>query len=235
MQALLTSFEAYLQAGSVQAYAAVFAGGVLISFTPCVYPVLPITVGYIGSRSRGSRWRGFSLSVSYVLGMAVAYAALGSVAALTGRVFGQVAASPLANLLVGNLCILMALSLFDIFHLPTPSFLAGAGSGKDRGGIAGAFAVGAASGLVVGPCTAPVLGALLLYVGTRQNVLFGASLLFVFALGMGTLLLLAGTFAGFLSSLPRSGRWMEAVRKGFGVFLILVGEYFLVEAGKLLV
>ena len=87
----------------------------------------------------------------------------------------------------------------------------------------------------MGPCTAPVLGALLLYVGTRQNVPFGASLLFVFALGMGTLLLLAGTFAGFLAGLPRSGRWMEAVRKGFGVFLILVGEYFLVEAGKLLV
>jgi len=231
----MNSFHRYLEAGSALAFLAVFAGGVLISFTPCIYPVLPITVGYIGSRSRGSRWRGFSLSVSYVLGMAVTYAALGSVAALTGRVFGQVAASPLVHFLVGNVCILMALSLFDLFHLPTPSFLSGTGAGRDRGGIAGAFAVGAVSGLVVGPCTAPVLGALLLYVGTRQNVPFGASLLFVFALGMGTLLLLAGTFAGFLAGLPRSGRWMEAVRKGFGVFLILVGEYFLVEAGKLLV
>lgn len=235
MQELTSSFQGYLQAGSALAYLAVFAGGVLISFTPCIYPVLPITVGYIGSRSGGSRGRGFFLSVSYVLGMAIVYAALGSVAALSGRVFGQVAASPLANVLVGNVCILMALSLFDLFHLPTPSFLSGDGTGKDRGGIAGAFAVGAVSGLIVGPCTAPVLGALLLFVGTRQNVLFGASLLFVFALGMGMLLLLAGTFTGFLASLPRSGRWLEAVKKGFGIFLILVGEYFLIEAGKLLV
>jgi len=235
MQELLGSFNGYLEAGSPLAFLAVFAGGVLISFTPCIYPVLPITVGYIGSRSRGSRRRGFALSVFYVLGMAATYAALGSVAALTGRVFGQVAANPLVNLIVGNLCILMALSLFDLFHLPTVSFPSGSGPGKERGGIAGAFAVGAASGLVVGPCTAPVLGALLLYVGTKRNIPFGASLLFVFALGMGTLLLLAGTLSGFLAGLPRSGRWMEAVKKGFGILLLLVGEYYLVEAGKLLV
>lgn len=235
MQELASSFQGYLQAGSALAYLAVFAGGVLISFTPCIYPVLPITVGYIGSRSGGSRGRGFFLSVSYVLGMSATYAALGSVAALSGSVFGQAAASPLVHILVGNVCILMALSLFDLFHLPAIPFLPGNGWRKDRGGIAGAFAVGAVSGLVVGPCTAPVLGALLLYVGTRQNVPFGASLLFVFALGMGMLLLLAGTFTGFLAGLPRSGRWLEAVKKGFGVLLVLVGEYYLVEAGKLLV
>ncbi len=233
MQELLGSFQRYLEAGSAIAYVAVFAGGVLISFTPCVYPVLPITVGYIGSRSGGSRGRGVLLSVSYILGMAVTYAVLGSVAALSGRVFGLVAASPLTNLLVGNLCLLMALSLFDLFHLPTLSL--GTGPGKDRGGAAGAFAVGAVSGLVVGPCTAPVLGALLLYVGTRRNVLFGGSLLFVFALGMGTLLLLAGAFTGFLASLPRSGRWLEKIKKGFALLLFLVGEYYLIEAGKLLV
>jgi len=234
-QKLLNAFHGYLEAGSGLAYVAVFAGGVLISFTPCIYPVLPITVGYIGSRSGGSRGKGFILSVSYVLGMAAVYTVLGSVAALSGRVFGEAAASPLVNLLVGNLCILMALSLFDLFHLPAIPWFSRAPVNGGRGGIAGAFAVGAVSGLVVGPCTAPVLGTLLLYVGTRQNLLFGASLLFVFALGMGTLLLLAGTFTGFLASLPRSGRWMETIRKGFGFLLILVGEYFLVEAGKLLV
>lgn len=234
MQELLSSFHGYMEAGSALAYLAVFAGGVLISFTPCIYPVLPITVGYIGSRGGGSRSRGFFLSVSYILGMAVTYAALGSFAALSGRVFGQVTASPLVHFLVGNVCILMALSLFDLFHLPALSFRPAPDGKKNRGGIPGAFAVGAVSGFVVGPCTAPVLGALLLYVGTRQNVLFGASLLFVFALGMGTLLLLAGTCTGFLAGLPRSGKWMKAVQRGFGVLLILVGEYFLVEAGKLL-
>ena len=234
MQELTAAFQEYLASGSPIAYAAVFAGGVLIGFTPCIYPVLPITVGYIGSRSGGSRARGFFLSVFYALGMAATYAVLGSDAALAGTVFGQGAASPLANFLVGIVCLLMALSLFDLFHLPVPSFLS-ASRGKARGGIIGAFAVGAASGLVVGPCTAPVLGSLLFYVGTRKNLPFGASLLFLFALGMGVLPVLAGTFAGLLASLPKSGRWMETVRKGFGILLILVGGTFLVEAGKLLV
>ena len=235
MQNLLHSFEAYLQAGSVLTYAAVFAGGVLISFTPCVYPVLPITVGYIGGRSQGSKAKGFFLSISYVLGMAAMYAALGSVAALTGRVFGRTAASPVTNIVIGNICILMALSLLDVFHVPLPGFSGRGSTGKGRGGGIGAFAMGLLSGLVVGPCTAPVLGTLLVYVGARRNVLFGTSLLFVFALGMGFLLLVAGTFTGLLANLPKSGRWTETVKKGFGVFLILAGEYFLLEAGKLLV
>ena len=235
MQSLLQSFDAYLQAGSILAYAAVFVGGVLISFTPCVYPVLPITVGYIGGRSQDSRAMGFFLSLSYVLGMAVTYAALGSIAALSGRVFGQMAATPVTNIIVGNICILMALSLLDVFHLPMPAFLAGLPSRKRRSGMLGAFGIGLVSGLVVGPCTAPVLGALLVYVGAKQNVLFGTSLLFVFALGMGSLLLVIGTFTGLLVNLPKSGRWTEGIKKGFGFFLILVGEYFLLEAGKLLI
>lgn len=235
MQNLLSSLGAYLQDGSIMAYVAVFAGGALISFTPCIYPVLPITVGYIGGRSQGSKGKGFFLSLSYVLGMAVTYAALGTVAAMTGRVFGATAASPVTNIVVGNICILMALSMLDVFHVPMPDFLSGASAGKRRSGVLGSFAVGMASGLVVGPCTAPVLGALLVFVGARQNILFGTSLLFVFALGMGTLLLAAGTFSGLLANLPKSGKWTETVKKGFGLFLILVGEYFLVEAGKLLV
>src|SRR4030042_6580105 len=158
MQAMLNSFEAYLQAGSVLAYAAVFAGGVLISFTPCVYPVLPITVVYSGGRSQGSKARGFILSLSYVLGMAVTYAAIGTVAAVTGQVFGQVAASPATNIVVGNICILMALSMLDVFHVPVPAFLSGASAGKRSGGGGGAFAIGLLSGLVVGPWPAPGLG-----------------------------------------------------------------------------
>jgi cytochrome c-type biogenesis protein len=235
LQNLLHSLEAYLRTGSALAYAAVFAGGVLIGFTPCVYPVLPITVGYIGGRSPGSKAKGFFLSLSYVLGMAAMYAALGCLAALTGQVFGRTAASPLTNIVVGNICILMALSLLDVFHVPIPSFPGRGSTGKGRSGATGAFAMGLLSGLVVGPCTAPVLGALLAYVGARRNILFGASLLFVFALGMGFLLLVVGTFTGLLANLPKSGKWAENIKKGFGVLLILVGEYFLLEAGKLLV
>jgi thiol:disulfide interchange protein DsbD len=235
MEAIVNSLQTYLQTGSVLAYAAVFVGGLFVSFTPCVYPAIPITVGYIGSRSLGSRTRGFFLSLAYVAGMAVTYAALGAAAALTGRVFGEIAASPVSYLVVGNLCILLALSLFDVVRIPLPSSLAKAGTPEWSGGIFGAVGVGMAAGIVVGPCTAPVMGALLLYVGTRQNVALGMSLLFVFALGMGALLVLLGTFSGILAGLPKSGRWLLLVKRGFGVLMLLAGEYFLVEAGRLLV
>lgn len=228
MSDFLTLFDAYLRAGSVFAVAAAFAAGALVSFTPCIYPLLPVTAGYVGGMSRGSRSRAFLLSLSYALGMAVVYAALGAAAALSGRVFGADAASPAANIAVGAICILMGLSLFDLFRLNIPALPAGVATG--RGGGAGAFAFGAASGLVVGPCTAPVLGSLLVYVASRQNVPFGASLLFAFALGMGLLPVLAGTFAGLLAALPRSGPWLSRVKKGFGVVLIAAGAYFLVTA-----
>src|SRR4030065_429146 len=105
-------------------------------------------------------------------------------------------------------------SFAPLSPLPVPAFLSGASAGKRRSGVVGAFAIGLMSGLVVGPCTAPVLGALLVYVGARQNVLFGTSLLFVFALGMGVFLLVVGAFTGVLANLPTSGRWTGGAEKG---------------------
>lgn len=233
-QAVLEALQSSLRTGSGLAFAAAFGAGVLTSFTPCVYPLIPVTAGYVGSRSAGSRRRGFFLSAAYVAGMALTYAALGTAAALLGRVFGEAGASPWGYLLVGNVCLLLALSLFDVVRLPLPQ-PAGRTAPRAGGSAAGAFAVGMASGLVVGPCTAPVLGALLLFVGSRQNVLFGAALLFAFALGMGTLLLAVGTFSGILAGLPRPGAWLERIRKIFGVLLILAAEYLFVKAGILFV
>jgi len=229
---MLNSVEVYLRAGSVLAYVAVFVGGILASLTPCLYPVIPVTVGFIGGRSRGSRLKGFLLSLSYVVGMAVTYAALGSAAVLAGRVFGEVGASPIPYLVVGNLCLVFSLSLLDVLAIPLPSFSPGRLSGRRPAGIVGAFLVGMASGLIVGPCTAPILGSLLVYVGSRQNLLFGVSLLFVFALGMGSPLVVLGTFSGMIANLPKSGRWLENVKKGFGLLMLLAAEYLFLQAGK---
>jgi len=234
--ALLSSFQTYLQAGSPLAYAASFLGGFLVGFTPCVYPVLPVTVGYIGCRSGGSRVRSFLLSAAYVVGMALTYAALGVAAGLSGSVFGEVTAHPLSYLVLGNVCILLSLSLFDVFHLPTPAILARPGGPSiPPRGMGGAFAVGMLSGLVIGPCTAPVLGGLLLYVGASGHPVFGATLLFTFALGMGVPVVALGTFAGMLAHLPKAGEWTVKVQRAFGVLLLLAGEYLLLEAGKRLV
>jgi thiol:disulfide interchange protein DsbD len=233
---LLSSFQSSLLAGSPLAYALAFLGGLLVSFTPCVYPILPVTVGYVGSRCGRSRRHALLLSAAYVVGMALTYAVLGMAAGLSGSVFGEATSHPLSYLVLGNICILFALSMFDLFRLPIPAILArSGGTGSAPGGTGGAFVVGMLSGLVVGPCTAPVLGGLLLYVGASGHPVFGATLLFTFALGMGIPVVALGTFTGMLANLPKAGRWTVKVQRAFGVLLLLAGEYLLLEAGKRLV
>lgn len=231
----LEALEGYLQSTSLLAYAMVFVGGVVTSFTPCVYPMIPITLGYIGGHSGTSKLRGLLLSSFYVLGVAVTYSTLGGIAALTGRVFGEISTNPIVYFVVANVCILLGLSMLDVFALPVPSFLTRMQPRDGRKGPLGAFAVGWATGWVAAPCTAPVLGVLLGFIAARQHVAYGMTLMFTFAVGMGTLLVLVGTFAGLLAALPKSGAWMVKIKKGFGWVMIAAGEYLLIQAGKLLI
>jgi len=222
--------EPRLQSFSLTAYLIVFAAGVLTSFTPCVYPMIPVTVTYIGGASAGSKRRAALRTLVYVLGIAVVYSALGAFAALSGRFFGQISSSPWVLFAVGNVIILFGLSMLDAIVIPVPGILSRGARGGDN--YLGALILGMASGFVAAPCTAPVLGTLLLFVGSSGNVAYGASLLFVFAFGLGFLLLLLGTFAGSLASLPKAGAWMVTIKKIFGFGMILVGEYFLIQMGK---
>jgi cytochrome c-type biogenesis protein len=237
METVLNGFSLYLKDASILAFPIAYIGGIFISFSPCVYPVAPITIAFIGAHSAGSRWKGLWLSLIYVLGMACTYTVLGGVASLSGRLFGQIQTNPWTYFFLANICLFMGLSLLGVFSpaFTTPAFLAGLQGREKPGGAVGSFLVGALSGLVVGPCTAPVLAVLLSYVAARQNAIFGMSLLFVFSLGMGTLLLLLGTFAGLLSSLPRSGPWMVRINRLFGLVLLAMAEYFLINAGMLFI
>lgn len=234
MNSFLANIETLIQTNPLLAFVGVFIAGVLVSFTPCVYPVIPLTLGYIGARSVESRWKGFLLSLVYVLGMAITYAILGAFAALSGRLFGQVGSNPWIYFAVANVCLALGLSMFDVIRIPQLSLASYRPSQKGRG-FWGAFLVGVFSGLIVGPCTAPVMAAILVYVASRQHVLYGFSLLFVFGYGVGFFLILIGTFAGLLSNLPRSGPWLERVKKGFGWVLILTAEYLFIKMGGLLV
>lgn len=223
-----------IQANPLLAFALIFLAGVGVSFTPCVYPVIPITLGYIGARSAGSRWKGFTLSLVYVLGMALTYAVLGAFAALTGRLFGQIGSSPWTYLVVAVVCLLLGLSMLGVFALPQISLAPGTLSpSKGKKGYFGALLVGIVSGLIVGPCTAPVLATVLVYVGSKQNVLYGFSLLFTFGYGVGFLMILLGTFTGLLSSIPRSGAWLEQTKKIFGWLLIASAVYLFSKTGGL--
>jgi cytochrome c-type biogenesis protein len=219
--------------GNIFDYAIAFWSGVLVSFTPCVYPLMPVTAGIIaGLNTQGSRWRGFVISLVYVLGLAVTYSCLAVVASLSGKVFGQLQNDPVVFLVIGNILVLFALCLFDVIQLPALGIdLQGKIKLKNLWTV---FFLGMAGGFIVGPCTAPVLGSLLLYVAAKKNVLYGASLLFVFSYGVGASLILIGTFSGFVSRLPRSGVWLVAIKRLCAVVLLIAGELLLIKAGRLM-
>ena len=174
----------------------------------------------------------FVISLVYVLGMAITYTTLAVVASLTGKIFGQFQNQPIVFLIVGNFFILFALVLFDFIPMPTIGI--NVQNKVKIKNLWSVFLMGMISGLIVGPCTAPVLGALLVYVASRQNVLFGASLMFVFSYGVGASLILVGTFSGILSNLPKSGSWLLIIKRLCALFLFIAGEYFIIKAGRLM-
>lgn len=230
VEPLTSHFELYLGHSLVLAYAAAYLAGVLVSFTPCVYPVVPITAAVIGAQGGVSAGRGFVLSLSFVLGLAVTYTAIGMFAALTGKLFGTVQASPITQGTLGVLFIVMGLAMLEFFYLSLERFMTSPRAGTGRKGIVGSFAIGLTSGFLLGPCTAPVLAVILGVVAAERSVLFGGTLLFVFSFGVGSLLILVGTFTGILAGLPKSGAWMAAVKKGSGTVMLAVGIYFLYSA-----
>jgi thiol:disulfide interchange protein DsbD len=216
-----------LERGSWLAFLIVFLGGILTSFTPCVYPVIPITVGYIGGRSAGKPLRGLGLAAIFVLGIATVYSSLGLISAATGTLFGSLSGSPYVIVGVAAIFALMGLSMLGAFEIVLPvSWLGGPITLEEKlkgGGwreLAGALLIGMVSGLVMAPCVGPVIVALLAWVAKTQNLLLGWALLFVFSLGLGLLFLVIGTFAGAIQALPKAGAWMEGIKKGFGWILI---------------
>lgn len=235
MQELINSFQHNISAAPHLAFMAAFAAGVVASLTPCVYPMIPVTIAFIGgSAAGGSRSRGFMLSISYVLGLAISYAILGAVAAVMGKMFGSWASHPAVYFAMAAVFIIFGLSMMDLFMIPMPGFLSSIAPKKKSAGAIGAFSVGAASAFVAAPCTAPIVLAILTLVANGRNVVYGFSLLFTFALGMGLLLVVVGTFAGALASMPKSGAWMEKVKKGFGGLMIVVAAYFIFKAISLM-
>jgi len=211
--------------GSPLDYLFAFLGGILISFTPCVYPLIPITVGYIGVKAGGSKLKGLVLSLVYVTGIAFTYSVLGLLASLTGTIFGRISSSPITYFFVGGVIILFGLSMLDLFRIPLPNIIKLTKFKKQS--YFSTFILGLSSGLIASPCLTPVLGSILVYLTAKKNLLYGVTLLFSFAYGMGLMLILVGTFSAVLINLPKSGKWMLYIKKIFSFVLIGMGIYFI--------
>jgi cytochrome c-type biogenesis protein len=219
-----------------------FAGGVLTSLTPCLYPMIPITAsvvggGAIGARTApGSTRRTVALTLAYVVGLATVYASLGLIAGLTGRLFGGISTNPLSYIIQANFLLLFALMMFDAIPVKVPQSLLHFASTRETGGRAiGAFVMGATSGLVAAPCGAPVFGTVLTWVSQTKSAFLGLVYLFSFSLGMSALLIIVGLASGVAASLPRAGPWMLTIKKCFAVIMLGAAEYYLIQAGSLLI
>ena len=207
-----------------------FGIGLLLSFTPCVFPMFPILSGIIANRSQHmTKGRGFVLALAYVLGMAIAYAIAGVAAGLSGAMLSAVLQNAWVLGTFALIFILLAFSMFGFYELQLPSFLQSKISeeaGHLHGGhLSSVFGMGALSALIVSPCVAAPLAGALLYISQTRDIVLGGSALFVMALGMGVPLLLIGASAGAL--LPKSGPWMESIKQFFGVLLLAVAIWLI--------
>jgi thiol:disulfide interchange protein DsbD len=215
-----------LARGSWMAFLLVFLGGVLSSLTPCVYPVIPITISFIGARSKG-RLHGFVQSLFFVAGMALVYSALGMAAAVGGGSFGAVGQSAVVQGVIAAIFLVFAASMFGAFEMQLPSSVSAKLQQGNKSGPLGAVLMGAITGFIAAPCVGPIIAALLVFIAASQSLMLGFFLMLAYALGMGVLFLVIGTFAGALNSLPGAGGWMETVKKFFGVVMVAMALYFL--------
>lgn len=204
----------------------VFIGGLALNLTPCVYPLIPITIGYFGGQSEGSTGRLFYLGILYVLGMALTYSVIGVVTSLTGAVFGALLQNPIVIIVVALVLAALSLSMFGVYEFKMPdSWVAKAGSAKSGG--FGAFFMGLTLGIVAAPCIGPFVLGLVTYVAAKQDVFYGFLMFFFLAVGLGSPYLVLAVFSGKIKKLPKSGMWMEAVKHIFGFILIGMALFFI--------
>lgn len=217
------------QSGLAATLVGVFIAGLALNLTPCVFPLIPITVGFFANQSTaGSRLRRtFFLAIAYTLGLAVTYSILGVIASLSGGLFGAALQNPIVLIGLAALMVVLAMSMFGVYEFRLPSFLNQMANTQTTGGALGALVMGLTMGIVAAPCIGPFVVALLVHVGSKGSPVYGFMLFFVLALGLGAPYLFLGTFSGAMARLPRSGEWMVTVRKVFGLALVGMALYFL--------
>ncbi|MBI4705948.1 MAG: thioredoxin family protein [Deltaproteobacteria bacterium] len=218
------AFTRALGRGPLYAAGAALVGGFLVSLTPCVYPMIAITVSVFGARQSKSRGQGLLLSTAFVAGIVAMFVPLGVVAGLTGSVFGSLLSHRWVNVGIGLLFLALAASMFGAFEMVLPERVMQRLAAVGGIGYGGAFLLGLVSGIVAAPCTGPVLTGILVWIGKTQSAALGATAMLAFSVGLGIPFWLVGAFA---VSLPKSGRWMMGVKSFFGVVMIVAALYFI--------
>lgn len=201
--------------------------GILMSLTPCIYPMIPITMGILQAQGSRSVGRSFCLASSYTMGIATTFAALGVTAAFTGKLFGSIMNNPVVIITIVGLLAYLGLSMLGLYNMYIPSWLQPRHNTSQEGSLVSAFAFGAASGTIASPCLSPGLLLLLTLVTSLGSIALGFILLFSFGLGLGLPLLIVGTFSNSLNLLPRAGMWMIEVKQFFGFIMLATCLYFL--------
>lgn len=220
-----------LAKGGAWWFLALFVGGLLLNLTPCVFPMLGVTLSIFGARRKEPLARVLSHATLYVLGIAVMYSALGVIAALTGGLFGAALQNVWVNVGLGALMVVLSLSMFGLYEMQPPAAVMdrlGAASGTAS--FAGTFMAGLGVGIIAAPCVGPFVVAVLALIAQKQNALFGFQTMFTLSLGLGLPYLVLGTFSNLIQKLPRSGDWMVWVKGVFGVILAAVGAFYVLLA-----
>lgn len=218
--------DSFARKGVVLTFLLIFLGGLGLNLTPCVYPLIPITMSYFGGQTAGKSGKRLLLALVYVLGIAVVNSALGTAAALTGGLLGSLMTNPVVLLVIAGILVALSLSMFGVYEFGAPSFLMNL-SGGSRTGYFGALLMGLTMGIVAAPCIGPFVIGLLTYVASTGNPFIGFSMFFTLSLGLGLPFIFLAFFSSQIERLPRSGEWMVDVRTIFGLVLLGMALYFL--------
>lgn len=214
--------------GALLAFLGIFVVGLALNLTPCVYPMLSVTVSLFGKQEETRTWRSFSRASLYVLGITTMYSALGVAAAFTGGLFGAALQSPWVLAGIGVLLLALAISMFGAYEITLPAALTDRlGAAQRAPGLLGTYLSGLVVGVFAAPCIGPPTVALLAFVGAQGDPFFGLAAFTVMGLGLGAPYLVLGTFSGLLAKLPKSGVWMVWVKKVFGVVMVGAALFYL--------
>ena len=211
--------------GLVLSLLLVFLGGLALNLTPCVYPLIPITIGYFGGQSEGRTGRLFLLGLLYVLGMAFTYSVIGVATAMSGAVFGSLLQNPIVIIIIALIFVVLSLSMFGVYEFKLPDSLV-IKAGGAKSGMFGAFLMGLTMGVVAAPCIGPFVIGLLTFVAAKADIFLGFLMFFFLALGLGAPYLVLAVFSGKIKKFPRAGFWMDGIKHIFGFLLLGMALYF---------